>query len=77
MLLATKLYTLRKERNISLQTLQLQTGISIASLSAYEKGKYAPSIENLCRLARFYNVSLDELLEAYIFSNTGAPATPL
>ena len=66
MLLADKLYSLRKERNITLQMLQLQTGISVASLSAYEKGKYAPSIENLCILARFYNISLDEMLDVNI-----------
>ena len=66
MLLADKLYTLRKERNITLQMLQLQTGISVASLSAYEKGKYAPSLENLCILARFYNISLDEMLDVNI-----------
>ena len=66
MLLADKLYSLRKERNITLQMLQLQTGISVASLSAYEKGKYAPSLENLCILARFYNISLDEMLDVNI-----------
>jgi transcriptional regulator with XRE-family HTH domain len=66
MLLADKLSSLRKERNITLQMLQLQTGISVASLSAYEKGKYAPSIENLCILARFYNISLDEMLDVNI-----------
>ena len=66
MLLADKLSSLRKERNITLQMLQLQTGISVASLSAYEKGKYAPSIENLCILARFYNMSLDEMLDVNI-----------
>ena len=62
MLLADKLFTLRKEKNISLEKLHLQTGISIASLSAYEKGKYMPSVENLCILAKFYAVPLDELL---------------
>ena len=66
MLLADKLYSLRKEKNISLQMLHLQTGISMASLSAYEKGKYEPSLENLCRLARFYKVSLDEILDVKI-----------
>ena len=66
MLLADKLSSLRKERNITLQMLQLQTGISVASLSAYEKGKYAPSIENLCILARFYNITLDEMLDVNI-----------
>ena len=62
MLLSDKLYALRKEKNISLQMLHLQTGISMASLSAYERGKYAPSLENLCILAKFYNTSLDALL---------------
>ena len=64
MLLSQKIYELRKERNLSLQALHLQTGIALASLSAYEKGNYTPSLENLCRLARFYDVSLDDLLEA-------------
>lgn len=63
MLLSQKLYTLRKERNLSLQTLHLKTGIALASLSAYEKGKYAPSLENLCKLAKFYDTALDDLLE--------------
>lgn len=60
--LSHKLYTLRKEQNITLQTLHLKTGISLASLSAYERGYYAPSIENLFKLAVFYNTTLDELV---------------
>ena len=60
--LSNKLYSLRKEQNITLQTVYLKTGISIASLSAYERGQYAPSIENLCKLADFYNVTVDYLL---------------
>lgn len=60
--LSQKLYTLRKEQNITLQTLHLKTGISLASLSAYERGYYAPSIENLFKLAVFYNTTLDELV---------------
>lgn len=66
MLLSQKLYELRKECNLSLQALHLQTGIALASLSAYERGRYAPSLENLCKLARFYDVALDELLEVDI-----------
>ncbi len=61
-LLSNRLYILRKSRNITLQNLHLQTGISMASLSAYERGKYAPSLENLCLLASFYRMTLDELL---------------
>lgn len=60
--LSNKLLTLRKEQNLTLQTLHLRTGISLASLSAYERGHYAPSIENLCKLAVFYKVTLDELI---------------
>lgn len=60
--LSNKLLTLRKERNLTLQALHLKTGISLASLSAYERGNYAPSIENLCKLAVFYKVTLDELI---------------
>ena len=60
--LSNKLLTLRKEQNLTLQTLHLRTGISLASLSAYERGYYATSIENLCKLAVFYKVTLDELI---------------
>lgn len=60
--LSNKLLTLRKEQNLTLQALHLKTGISLASLSAYERGYYAPSIENLCKLAVFYKVTLDELI---------------
>ena len=62
MLLSTRLYLLRQERNLTLQALHLRTGIALASLSAYERGKYAPSIENLCKLADFYGLTLDQLL---------------
>lgn len=61
-LLSDYLYKLRKTRNITLQTLSLYTGISMASLSAYERGKYTPSLENLCKIATYYGVSLDEML---------------
>ena len=62
MLLSQKLYTLRKAQNLTLQALHLRTGVSMASLSAYERGKYAPSLENLCKLADFYKITLDDLL---------------
>lgn len=62
MLLSHRLYTLRKKHNLTLQALHLKTNVSMASLSAYETGKYAPSIETLCKLANFYGVTLDYLL---------------
>ena len=62
MLISTKLYLLRRERNLTLQALHLKTGIALASLSSYERGIYAPSLENLCKLADFSGVTLDELI---------------
>lgn len=60
--LAKKLFSMRKEQNIPLSEVSRATGISQASLSAYEKGSYTPGIDNLCRLADFFDISLDELL---------------
>ena len=37
------------------------TGIDRTTISAYEKGKRVPSIDNACKLADLYRVSLDEL----------------
>lgn len=65
MLISTKLYLLRHERNLTLQAVHRQTGIALASLSSYEKGRYAPSLENLCKLADFYGITLDELIGRY------------
>lgn len=38
------------------------TGISKDSMSNYETGKYEPSIENLIKLANYYEVSVDYLI---------------
>ncbi len=38
------------------------THISAASISAYEQGRYLPTLANLCILADFYGVSVDYLL---------------
>ena len=43
MLLPKRLYKLRKERNMTLQALYLQTGISMGALSAYVSN---PAVEN-------------------------------
>lgn len=33
-----------------------------ATYSGYESGKYEPTIETLCKLANYYNVSIDYLV---------------
>ena len=42
---------------------QMETGISQSTLSKYEKGELMPTTENLIILARFYNTSLDFLMD--------------
>ena len=42
---------------------QMETGISQSVLSKYECGELMPTSENLMILARFYNTSVDFLLD--------------
>lgn len=57
-----RLFELRIQHSLTITKLSKLTSISIASLSAYEKGAYLPSLANLCILADFFNVSLDTML---------------
>ncbi len=42
---------------------QIDTGISQSVLSKYERGDLMPTSENLLILARYYNTSLDFLMD--------------
>lgn len=42
---------------------QMETGISQSVLSKYETGELLPTSENLIILAKFYNTSVDFLLD--------------
>lgn len=57
-----RLFELRTYNGFTRTTLSRLTNISVASLSAYEKGIYLPNVETLCTLADFFGVSLDYLL---------------
>ncbi len=62
MQLSVSLYNLRISSALTLTELSKRTGISITSLSAYERGYYLPTLENLCTLADYFHVSLDVLV---------------
>ncbi len=49
---------------------QMETGISQSVLSKYECGDLMPTSENLIILAKFYNTSVDYLLD---LTDTQAP----
>ncbi|MBO5870190.1 MAG: helix-turn-helix transcriptional regulator [Clostridia bacterium] len=42
---------------------QMDTGISQSTLSKYECGELIPTTENLLILAKYYNTSLDYLMD--------------
>lgn len=59
-----RLRALRRERDITLDELSAETGISKSTLSRLESGSRRPTLELLLPLARTYGVTLDELVGA-------------
>ena len=58
------LRALRRERETTLADLSAETGISVSTLSRLESGDRKPTLELLLPLARAYDVTLDELVDA-------------
>lgn len=59
-----RLKELRQRREITLNELADETGISVSTLSRLEAGLRRPTLEQLLPLARSYGVTLDELVDA-------------
>lgn len=73
--LASELKQLREIRGYSLRQVEKATGVSNAYLSQLERGDAAkPSPEKLARLAKFYDVSYEQLmvLAGYLGSTVAA-----
>jgi len=62
-LLGEKIATLRREKNLRQEDLAKLLGVSRQTISNYEKGERHPDPQMLSRLARFFNVSSDYLLD--------------
>ena len=58
-----RLYELRKAKNVTQQRMSIDLGIDQTSISSYECGKYFPTVEVLIKLAQYFGVSTDYLLE--------------
>ncbi len=69
-----RLRGLRTTRNITLTDLAERTGISVSTLSRLESGSRRPTLELLLPLARAYDVTLDDLVDA---PDTGDPRVTL
>src|SRR5882757_8783588 len=61
--LGTRLRSLRTERGLSLSQLEAATSISSSFLSLVESGKSDITISRLVRLADFFDVELNDLVE--------------
>ena len=57
-----KLQQLRKQRNLTQEELAQALYVSRTAISKWESGRGYPSIESLKAIAKFFGVSLDELL---------------
>ena len=61
--LSENLKRLRREYGYTQSFVAQKVGIRYQSYHAYEAGLTVPTLENFIRLARLYDVSLDELVE--------------
>ena len=60
--IANRLQQLRAEKGYSQEELAEKLEISRQAVSKWERGESSPDTDNLIRLAKLYNMSLDELL---------------
>lgn len=62
MTLGDKIRILRLTKGLSQKKLAELTGIPQTTISDFERNKYKPDLERLQKLARFFEMTLDELL---------------
>jgi|GEM_PF-1802422 len=63
-----KLLYLRKRKNLTQLQLSEMLNVDRSTYSYYELGKSRPSFESVIKIALFYNVSVD-----YLINNVGTP----
>jgi len=61
--IGSQLKTLRKARNMTLQFVAAETGMSAALLSQIENGNVTPSLKTLSKLASYYQIRLGKLFD--------------
>ena len=64
-----KLIKLRKEKNISQEKLSNILGITRQTLSNWESNITSPNLEQTKKIAKIFNVSIDELVDNNIILN--------
>ena len=59
-----KLQELRKQKGLTQEELALQLYVSRTAISKWESGRGYPNIESLKAIAKFYSITVDELLSS-------------
>ena len=59
----TNLKTIREQKGINQTQLAAMLGVSQGSVSAWETGRWEPSIDALRKIAMFLNCTVDDLLK--------------
>lgn len=60
---AENLKNLRIKENVSQIDLSKETGIPQSVISRFERGKLEPKLSSLQKLAKFFNISIDKLVD--------------
>lgn len=59
---SSNLKTLRKEKNLTQPQLAKELNVSKGMISFWENGIYEPTATNIIAVAKFFNLSIDDLL---------------
>ena len=63
------LIQIRKMKKYSQQKVAMDLSISREAISYYENGKRNPDIETLCKMSKYFNVSIDYLINGKEFES--------
>jgi transcriptional regulator with XRE-family HTH domain len=66
--IADKLIALRKKKGMSQENVAEKLGLSRQAISRWERAESAPDIDNLAKLSKLYEISLDDLLNTNMVS---------
>ena len=67
--LGDNIYTLRKEKGLSQDEFAEKLGVSRQAVSKWERNEAYPDTENLIVISRFFNVSIDDLINKPLTGN--------
>lgn len=62
MILNQRLKSLRLQNNVTQQSVANALGVTVGNVQKFEYGTAKPKLENVIKLADFFNVSLDYLV---------------